>query len=222
MTVRQNPTLRRSIFAKLVAGALLVSALVPGTASAAKLYRYQNDDNGWVIASSVPSDRVKNGYQVVDETGRLVEEVAPQRSPEAAAAYIAELEAAQAREEAVRRINLLYGSEADIDYALQKALLSIDNSMANTTANVRQLQAQRQRLETQAARIERAGNRLSNDMVANITTLSEQISNLEMEMEQRVQQKDVERERHARDRELFREVHGISKSEELNHDDANG
>jgi len=123
------------------------------------------------------------------------------------------LEAKQEREEAVRRINLLYGSEADIDSALKKALLSIDNSMANTTANVRQLKAQRQRLETQAARIQRAGNTLSDDMVTNIATLGEQIENLQLEMDQRAKQKDIERERHARDRVLFREVHGITRSD---------
>lgn len=200
----------------------LLAGLLPGTAHAAKLYRYKNDSNGWVLASSVPNDRVKNGYQVVDETGRLLEEVAPQRSPAEARAYIAELEAKQAREEAIRRINLLYGSEADIDYALKKALLSIDNSMANTTANVRQLRAQRQRLETQAARIQRAGNTLSDDMVQNIATLGEQIDNLEMEMNQRAQQKDVERERHARDRVLFREVHGLTQSRDAGADELTG
>ena len=218
MKTRSNST-----FANLVAGALLVAVLLPGVANAAKLYRYKDDDNGWVIASSVPNERVKNGYQVVDETGRLIEEVAPQRSPAEAKIYIAALAAQQAREEAIRRINLLYGSESDIDYALKKALMSIDNSMANTTANVRQLKAQRQRLETQAARIQRAGNSLSDDMVANITTHSEQISNLQMEMNQRIEQKDVERARHARDRVLFREVHGLSQtedSEELDEGDA--
>ncbi len=191
----------------------LLSVLLPGSVHAAKLYRYKDDNKRWVIASSVPSDRVKNGYEVLDETGRVLDTVDPQLAPAEARAYIARLEAKQAREEAVRRINLLYGSEADIDYALKKALLSIDNSMANTTANVRQLRAQRQRLETQAARIQRAGNTLSDDLVANIATLVEQIANLELEMDQRIKQKDVERERHARDRVLFREVHGLTKSD---------
>lgn len=200
--------------ATLVSATLLVAMLVPGVANAAKLYRYKDNDDGWVIASSVPNDRVKNGYEVVDETGRLLEEVAPQRSPAEAKQYIAALEAEQVRDEAIRRINLLYGSESDIDYALKKALLSIDNSMANSTANMRQLKAQRQRLETQAARIQRAGNTLSDDMVTNITALSQQISNLQLEMDRRIEQKDVERVRHTRDRELFREVHGVAQPEE--------
>jgi len=208
---RKKPRVRKVISGLVVS--CLVSVALPGSVHAAKLYRYKDDNSRWVIASSVPSDRVKNGYEVVDETGRVIDTVDPQRSPAEARAYIAQLEAKQEREEAVRRINLLYGSEADIDYALKKALLSIDNSMANTTANVRQLKAQRQRLETQAARIQRAGNTLSDDMVANIATLGEQIENLQLEMDQRLKQKDVERERHARDRVLFREVHGITKSD---------
>ncbi len=202
------------VFAKIGVIALLTAVLLPGMAHAAKLYRYQNDDNGWVLASSVPNDRVKNGYEIVDETGKLIEAVAPQRSPSEARAYIAQLEAEQAREEAIRRINLLYRSEADIAYALKKSLLSIDNSVANMTANLRQLEAQRKRLETQAARIERAGNTLSKDMAANITTLAEQISNLQMEINHRIEQKDGERARHARDRVLFREVYGAEEAED--------
>ena len=196
----------------LAAGLVLAQLSVTTSAEAARLYRYKNDDNVWVIASSVPNERVKNGYQVVDETGRLIKKVDPQRSPAEAKAYIAKLEEQQRREEAIRRINLLYGSEDDISYALKKALASIDNSIANTQANVRQLRAQQQRLESQAARIERAGNKISEEMVASIAALGEQVANLEMEMDQRNGQKDVERERHARDRELFREVHGLTET----------
>jgi len=184
------------------------------SAEAARLYRYKNDDNGWVIASSVPNERVKNGFQVVDETGRVIEEVAPQRSPDEAAIYIAELEAKQEREEAIRRINLLYGVEEDITYALSKALDSIDKSLANTQANLRQLRSQRQRLETQAARIERAGSKLSSDLVANISALGSQIENLETEFKPPTSQKDIERHRHARDRALVRELHGIADAAE--------
>jgi len=191
---------------------VLVASVVVGAASAeaARLYRYKNDDGVWVIASSVPNERVKNGYLIIDETGRLIEEIEPQKSADQAKAYIAELEAQQERDEAVRRINLLYGSEDDISLALAKALDSIDKSLANTNANVRQLRSRRQRLETQAARIERSGAKLSEDLVVNIANLGDQIDNLEAEIDQRNNQKDVERERHARDRVLFREVHGLS------------
>ena len=194
--------------------AVLMGTVVLGSASAeaARLYRYKNDDNVWVIASSVPNERVKNGYMIVDETGRLIQEVEPQRSPEQAKAYIAELEAQQKRDEAIRRINLLYGSEEDIGYALAKALDSIDKSLANTNVNVRQLRSRRQRLETQAARIERSGSKLSPELISNIANLGDQIDNLEAEISQRNNQKDVERERHARDRTLFREVHGLTNA----------
>jgi len=181
---------------------------------AARLYRYKNDNNGWVLANSVPNERVKFGYQVVDENGRLIEEVAPQPSAAEAKIVIARLEAKAKRDAAVQRINQLYGSEKDIDYALRQALSSIDNSLANAEANVRALRAQRQRLETQAARIERAGNQLSADMIDNVATLNEQIDNFEIEMRQRRTQKSVERRRHAEDRKLFREVHGIAVEED--------
>ena len=204
-TLTQRNAVRRAVSATLVACVLVGAA----SAEAARLYRYKNDDGGWVIASSVPNERVKNGYLVIDETGRMIEEIEPQKSADQAKIYIAELEAQQERDEAIRRINLLYGSEDDITHALSKALDSIDKSLANTNANVRQLRSRRQRLETQAARIERSGSKLSVDLVTNIENLGDQIDNLEAEIDQRNVQKDVERERHARDRVLFREVHGL-------------
>ena len=205
-TLTQRNAVRRAVSATLVACVLVGAA----SAEAARLYRYKNDDGGWVIASSVPNERVKNGYLVIDETGRMIEEIEPQKSADQAKIYIAELEAQQERDEAIRRINLLYGSEDDITHALAKALDSIDKSLANTNANVRQLRSRRQRLETQAARIERSGSKLSADLVTNIENLGDQIDNLEAEIDQRNVQKDVERERHARDRVLFREVHGLT------------
>ena len=190
---------------------LLVSLITPH-AEAARLYRFKNADGVWVISSSIPSDRVALGYEIVDETGRTVKEVAPQPSPEEAAAYLARRQAAQEREEAIRRIDLLYGSERDIEYALQKALRSIDTSIAHTQANILQLRSQRQRLEEQAARIERAGNEISDSLAGSIAALDAQIRTLTAEIENRQQQKDVERERHARDRLLFLEVYGADAS----------
>lgn len=190
---------------------LAMVLLVP-VADAARLYRFKNSDGVWVISSSIPTDRVAFGYALVDETGRVIEEVAPQPSEEEAKVFLAKRDARRAREEAIRRIDLLYGSEADIDYALRKALRSIDTSIANTEANILHLRSQRQRLEDQAARIERAGNQIDQSLVDNIGALDTQINTLEIELQKRQEQKDVERERHAKDRTLFREVYGYDSS----------
>lgn len=194
---------------RLVA-AFLCLAAVSDVVSAGHLYRYKNSDGFWVISSSIPAERVTQGYRIIDEVGRVVEEVAPQRSPEEARIYLAELEEQRKRDDAVRRINLLYGSEEDIDHALRKALRSIDTNIANTQANIIHLRGQRQSLEDRAARIERAGNKITPKLVQNIGTLDEQIKTLESEVAGRQQEKEAERQRHSSDRELFREVHNLS------------
>ena len=122
-------------------------ALVAPAADAGHLYRYKNDEGFWVISGSIPAERVTQGYRIIDEAGRVVEEIAPQMSPEEARAHLAALEEQRKREEEIRRINLLYGSEEDIDHALNKALRSIDTSIANTQANIIQLRGQRQSLD---------------------------------------------------------------------------
>ena len=185
-------------------------ALVAPAADAGHLYRYKNDEGFWVISGSIPAERVTQGYRIIDEAGRVVEEIAPQMSPEEARAHLAELEEQRKREEEIRRINLLYGSEEDIDHALNKALRSIDTSIANTQANIIQLRGQRQSLEDRAARIERAGNTITPKLVQNIETLDEQIQTLELEIANRNEEKEAERQRHASDRDLFLEVHSVS------------
>ena len=147
---------------------------------------------------------------MIDENGQVIEEVAPQLSPAESRAFLARLEEERKRDDAIRRINLLYGSETDIEHALQKALRSIDTSIANTQANIAHLQVQRQSLEDRAARIERAGNKITPQLVQNIDTLEEQIKTLQTEVAGRQEEKEAERQRHASDRELFREVHNIS------------
>jgi len=211
-TMTQVVTRRTNrLLANAMAAMMCVAVLSPA-ANAGHLYRYKNADGFWVISSSIPSDRVTQGYRIIDEAGRVVEEIAPQRSPEEARIYLAELEEQRKRDDAIRRINLLYGSEADIDHALKKALRSIDTSIANTQANIIHLRGQRQSLEDRAARIERAGNKITPKLVQNIETLDDQIQTLEREIASRQDEKETERQRHASDRDLFREVHEISAS----------
>ncbi len=216
MTLAVPEVISRSLLRARLPRALVlfvIVALLAGTANADRLYRYRNAEGFWVISSSVPNDRVAHGYKVIDEVGRVIEEVAPQRTPEEARKYRAAKQAERDRTEAIRRINLLYSGEDDIDYALNKALKSIDTSIANTQANIVQLRSQRQRLEGQAARIERAGNSISEAMVDSIATLDSQIKTLETEIANRTAEKGRERSRHARDRALFREVHGFATAE---------
>ena len=124
--------------------ALVCFASLATVAHAGHLYRYKNSEGFWVISSAIPSDRVALGYRVIDENGQVIEEVAPQLSPAESRAFLARLEEERKRDDAIRRINLLYGSETDIEHALQKALRSIDTSIANTQAIIAHLQVQRQ------------------------------------------------------------------------------
>ncbi|MEM7219958.1 MAG: DUF4124 domain-containing protein [Pseudomonadota bacterium] len=189
-----------------IAGGALLLTLAPLTASAAQLFRYKDTQGSWVIASSVPAERVPHGYHVLDATGRVVKTVAPQPSEEEREAFNrAKAERAE-REAAERRVNLLYGSEEDIDHALSMALQSIDTTIENTRANILHLESQRSRLEGQAARIERAGNTVPEKILNSIATMNDQLRTLEREVEKRVEEKEVERERHAADREVFRSL----------------
>ncbi|MEX2320473.1 MAG: hypothetical protein WD668_03900, partial [Saccharospirillum sp.] len=62
---------------------LLTLSLIPLVAEARQFFRYKDADGQVVINSIIPPDFVKNGYEIIDDKGVVLQEVAPQLSEEA-------------------------------------------------------------------------------------------------------------------------------------------
>ena len=50
------------------------------SADARELFRYKNENGSLVLSHTIPNERVKDGYDIVDEYGNLVRRVEPQLS----------------------------------------------------------------------------------------------------------------------------------------------
>lgn len=163
---------------------MLTVTLVSISAQAASLFRYINNKGYQEIGYSIPTHLVANGYDVIDERGRLIRRVAAQLSEEDYAAKLERERKLEACEKAMGRVQRRYEELADIDAAerlFERQLKeSIENDNANLESNFGQLNDARER----AARLERNGTTIPRSTLDNISvteleiqTLTAQIAN---------------------------------------------
>ncbi len=55
--------------------ALLFSTLIATQSEAANLYKYTDDQGREIVSSRVPAEFVRNGYQILNERGQVIEVV---------------------------------------------------------------------------------------------------------------------------------------------------
>ena len=181
-----------------------LSLLFLSVDSYAQFFRFHDENGILVMSQSIPNDRVKYGYEIVDKHGRVLQTVEPQLSEEA---YQRKLEMEAALREcnqALVRVRNLYHSESDIDYTEEQALESIDTQITNTKANLSHVRNQRQELEAQAAQQDLSGQKISAALLDNIESARKQESNLEEQIERWYEDKLQVRADYEFDRQVFR------------------
>ncbi|MGK0258126.1 MAG: putative metalloendopeptidase [Candidatus Azotimanducaceae bacterium] len=186
-----------------IISSICVMLLVSQTAYGARFFRYVDDDGRLVLSHTIPNDRVKLGYDIVDENARVMQRIAPQLSKDEYEKQIAKEAALTQCRTAVKRVQSLYRSIADIDYAEDQALESIETQITNTKANLTHLINQRKELEEQAAQLDIAGKQISNSLLENIASAKSQEANLEEQIENRYAEKLEERLAYNLDRNVF-------------------
>lgn len=156
------------------------------TADARELFRYKNENGSLVLSHTIPNERVKAGYDIVDEYGNLVRRVAPQLSE---AAYKEKLRTEKMVAECSKmrdRVHKLYQVEADIAYAERSGLESIENSILNTRAKLGVMATQREEFEVQAAQLDVSGQAIPKTLLENIDRAKAQEQNLSDEVAKRL------------------------------------
>ena len=182
--------------------------LLAGAAVAASsvMYRFTNEQGDPVYSYTLPPEQVRSGYQKIDPlTGHVLESVAPQLPPRELAEKLRREQAMKDCRDELTRIYQLYGTERDIEYALQDALESLDTRIDQLQANLRQARREQSRLRSQAADAERAGREIPRRLLDSIESSRKQIENLENEIAQRQGEQDQAQARYARDLDRFRD-----------------
>lgn len=191
--------------AKLFVLLVLTTAAVTA-AAAERYYRYVNDDGVTVMDSRVPPEYVKNGYEVVTVSGRVVEVVPPAPSPEEAEALSAQRQREAELAEGDRYLLRRYSSVADIKAAKQRKLADFEASVSILRGNMNGIEAQIESVQARAANIERSGREVPDVLLENLKNLQAELAKEKRQFELRVAAKEALEERFDREIERFAEI----------------
>ena len=191
------------------AAAIMVAALLLSQAATAKMvYRWINDAGRPEVSHSIPSEAVHRGYEILDgATGRLISTVPPQMSDEEYARYLIEQEQQAKCDKTLRYLNSLYEDQGDIHDAEEDALEKLDIRVENARQDLLGVRKRLESYEGAAARLERAGERVDESTLSEITKANNQIATLERELVQR----ENERIEAVQDYELQRKMFAAQK-----------
>ncbi len=114
---------------------LLISALVISQAIAANLYKYKDDQGREITGSRVPAEFVKNGYQVLNKRGQVIEVVQRTLTAEERAAQSEQLEQQRLLEQAALR-------QEEEDRMLLRLYRTPEEVVRRRDATIEQLEAQ--------------------------------------------------------------------------------
>lgn len=180
---------------------LLTLSLIPLAAEARQFFRYKDADGQIVINSSIPPEFVKNGYEIIDDKGVVLREVAPQLSEEEIRKRRAEEQRIQ--EQRVRDAELvkLYRSPGDVDRAMRTWLSRLDMEVRLKDNRIDILRSEFNALQSEAANQERAGERVDAELLTQMAEIEAEIAEYETEIEEVEARKAEAREEFGADRE---------------------
>lgn len=179
---------------------LLTLSLIPLAAEARQFFRYKDAEGQTVINSSIPPEFVKNGYEIIDDKGVVLREVAPQLSEEQIRNRRAEEQRVQ--EERVRDAELvkLYRSPADVDRAMNTWLSRLDMEIRLKDNRIDILRSEFNALQSQAANQERAGQAVDAELLTQMDRIEAEIAEFQAEIDEVEARKTEAREEFTADR----------------------
>ena len=173
---------------RLVLCGCILAVAVTATA-APNLYRYRDSNGTVVIGASVPPDYVKDGYEVLSSTGRVIEVVPRAPTPEEIAAREAaeaqaqrERELAQKKAEEDALLLRLYGSPEGAMQVRDRRLQELGGIISIKRGNLQVATTQIEEIEAQAAAFERSGRVVPEDLYTNLSRLQNQVQDLERDV----------------------------------------
>lgn len=173
---------------------LLSGVLVAEVMAAGFNYRYRDDAGSMHIGYSVPPEFVANGYEVLNERGRVVDVVLPKSVlDERAGKMLAEAEARHQHElqstkdEALLRF---YSSPEDVERVRERKLGEFDTFVEIQNANILTNRKRLAELQSQAAEIELSGQKVPEKILNTLDTLEHKISDAMQSIELKNQEKE--------------------------------
>lgn len=181
------PRLRVFLVASFSIAALVFSL----SASANQLYRYKDEAGNTVLDRSIPPKFVKNGYDILNSKGRVIERIPPALTKAQIAARDAELERqklqAEAEAEQMRKDNelrQLYSHPNDAVRILKRKTQDIKGVILYKETQIESTEKQIIQAEGKAAQIQRNGHAIPETLLASIQSMNKDIVTARTEIEE--------------------------------------
>lgn len=182
-----------SFFCRCLPGASILSFLVLSPVFAQGkldeppfMYRYTDQNGRQVVSQQIPPDGYKNGYQALDKAGRVLYKVDPPPTEEEKQAYSDKKMAHKMqREQHLRDQNLLrvYSSPEDATRAKERKLKQLDVTIEINEAKISQLRLEYEYILEQAAKREKLGLPVIEQMTQDMASLEDQMKAIEVFIE---------------------------------------
>lgn len=175
-----------------ILGAGLVVSLLSAPVEARDLYRYVNEQGNTVIDYQVPSELIKNGYEVLSEDGMVLRTV-PRQLTEEERRNLSEQERLARNVEEMRKrqrkqdesLLLRYSSVEDIEAARDRALGELRIRITMLRSNNRALKTKVESEQLKAANIERNGGQVPIITLTRIDEFQQEIAMVESAIQDR-------------------------------------
>lgn len=173
---------------------------------AAELFKYVDDSGVTVLNDHVPPDVVKNGYTILDATGRVLKIIPRALTLEEIIARDKQLELEEqvrkriaAGEAADADLLRLYSSPNEVKRARDSKVASVERFVNSVRINLQRLRVQKRQLEVRVANIERAGGAIPKENLERITSLGARIDKFQAEISAKVTEMDQLKHAYAAD-----------------------
>lgn len=188
--------MRCSIFStKLILGTWLLACAGVTLAASGTLYRYKDEQGNVVLNSTIPSEVVAKGYEVLNAQGRVIEKVPPALTKEQRAQRDAEKLRKEAEEEARKQqeiqdkeLKLLYSHPDDIVRILQRRIQDAQAVIQLRRSQIEISKKQIAQLESTAADAQRKGKDIPDQVLDSLSQLRKGIGNDEADIEEQKQE----------------------------------
>jgi predicted RNase H-like nuclease (RuvC/YqgF family) len=170
---------------RLTLAAAVLAAILGSTAAHANTYRYTDENGQMVISNTVPQEAVKRGYQILNQQGRVIREVAPALTEEEIAAREARKREEQRLEEQRKQDAMLlkrFSSPDSAVKAMHRKIEELESLIQLKQGNISVLESQLQNEQSRAADMERQGREVLQGVLQKISRLEQQIGELEAEI----------------------------------------
>ena len=163
------------------------------TMAAPYTYRYKDSRSVTHIGDSVPPEMVDNGYEILNEHGRVVDVVLPRSALDAHTAQALKeaehrhkQELQHSKDEALLRY---YSSPADVERIRTRKLEEFDNFISMQEGNILSFRKKIASLQSQAADLERGKRKIPTEILETITTLESKLRDAEETIERKKTEK---------------------------------